>query len=79
MKRLLAPACLLILAGCSDRQGETFYLFRNSIAVGERVHVATFDAREGRSYNEENCILVRDLIQNQPDVRVVYWCTEEKP
>ena len=50
-----------------------------------RVHVATFDSCEHGGphpdpvtgivgYNEGNCEIACNLFQNQPGVRVTYWC-----
>ncbi len=39
-----------------------------------RVHVATFDADEKESYNQENCETARALFQARPGVSVRYWC-----
>lgn len=77
--RFLILAPLIMLTACERAESGTFYLFRTPVAGSERVHVATFDARDGRDYNEENCTVVRDLMQSQPGVQVSYWCTALKP
>lgn len=51
-----------------------FSLYRTSLAPGEKAHIATFDAREGDSYNRENCDVVRALMASQPGVSVTFWC-----
>jgi len=56
---------------------DVFTLYRSSaIRNGEtwRLHVATFDAKDGKEYNNENCEIARELFQKQPDVTVHYWC-----
>lgn len=55
---------------------DVYTLYRTSYIGGEtaRLHVATFDARWGHEYNQENCELARDLFHNQPGVSVKYWC-----
>lgn len=39
-----------------------------------RIHVATFDAAETEAYNSENCRIAAELFQQQPNVKVRYWC-----
>ena len=68
-------AMLIMLVGC----GESNYTLYRSSAVasgGEswRLHVASFDAKDGESYNRENCQIAQDLFQRQPGVTVKYWC-----
>lgn len=64
----------LLLAGCDDRSG-AFTLYRNSPAdAGMRVHIATFDAKDGDAYNRENCELAAKLFRSQPGVTVRFWC-----
>jgi hypothetical protein len=38
-----------------------------------RIHIATFDSKEGEEYNRENCELARSLFQAQPGVTVKFW------
>jgi hypothetical protein len=70
---LAISLCTLCLAGCSDSSAYTLY--RNS-ATDEnmRSHVATFDASDGKAYNQGNCEIARQLFQAQPGVTVRYWC-----
>lgn len=61
----------------SDRvpEAQVYTLYRNSAADRSmRLHVATFDATHGESYNRENCIIARNLFEGQPGVTVDYWC-----
>jgi len=39
-----------------------------------RIHVATFDAKDGAAYNSANCETGRTLFEAQPGVTVNYWC-----
>lgn len=39
-----------------------------------RLHVATFDATDGKDYNRENCQAAANLFVRQPGVTVRYWC-----
>lgn len=73
MVGLLAVSFLL---GCSGAQGSDSYtLYRNSILdPSMRIHVATFDAADGRSYNSENCAIAQSLFKSQSGVRTVFWC-----
>lgn len=54
---------------------ETVTLYRNSLLDRDiRIHIATFDASEGRAYNSENFELAAELFEAQPDVRTRFWC-----
>jgi len=72
MKKLILPLSLFLIA-CS--QSDTFTLYRNS-ALDEtmRLHVATFDSKDGEKYNQENCNIAKDLFQHQDGVKTKYWC-----
>jgi hypothetical protein len=57
----------------ADRTAYTLY--RNSVTDSAmRIHVATFDASEADSYNNENCQQAQTLFQQQLDVKVKFWC-----
>ena len=63
-----------------SEENEVATLYRSSV-VGDEYwyHIATFDARDkteqGRfDYNWKNCLIARDLFQNQIGVEVKYWC-----
>lgn len=81
MLRTIAIASTILLVGCEARPNETVYLYRSTVAgsPSESIHVASFDAKDGRAYNEENCMIVRGLMERQPGVVVGYWCTDEAP
>lgn len=54
-----------------------YTLYRSSATTGGakmRIHVATFDATEGPTYNRDNCGIARTLFQGQAGVTVTYWC-----
>jgi hypothetical protein len=64
---------LLLLSGCS--QSESYTLYRNSIADEfERIHVASFNAKEDEKYNQENCDIAKELFQKQDGVKTKFWC-----
>ena len=66
---------LVLLIGCGPRDGNIVTLYRSSAAVETlRIHVATFDADEPRSYNEENCRTAAELFASQGGVTVRYFC-----
>lgn len=66
---------LLTLSSCSPYDDSGIYtLYRGSILGDLRIHMATFDADEGESYNSYNCQLTADLIMAIPGVEVKYWC-----
>lgn len=76
MKKI-ALAVGLVLAGPTwgQNDGGIFTLYRNSVLDGSmRVHIATFDAREGRHYNAANCAIAADLFQEQDSVKTRFWC-----
>jgi hypothetical protein len=63
----------IVLLGCSDEN--IYTLYRDSPGFKDmRLHIATFDARESENYNNENCVLARDLFAAQQGVVVRYWC-----
>jgi hypothetical protein len=73
----LIPIALVLLAAFS---GDSIYiLYRNSPvpidnASLQRIHVATFDAKDGEAYNMGNCQIAEELFQKQSGVTVKYWC-----
>jgi major membrane immunogen (membrane-anchored lipoprotein) len=81
MSKSLVPviSTAVLLSACSTSESETYTLYRSSLADSSlRIHVATFDARDGEAYNRENCQIAMDLFQKQPGVRVRYWCEKGK-
>jgi major membrane immunogen (membrane-anchored lipoprotein) len=69
----------VLLSACSSGESETYTLYRNSVLDGGlRIHMATFDAKDGEAYNRENCQIAMDLFQKQPGVTVRYWCEKGK-
>lgn len=68
------------VSACSDlgfkvSEDQVYTLYRNSITdPGYRIHVATFDADEPDTYNQENCEIARELFRRQSGVKVRYWC-----
>lgn len=76
MKRMIAVAGALFVAGAANAAGDAPYtLYRGSVASDvQRVHVATFDAADGETYNRENCATAAGLFKQQPGVTVRYWC-----
>lgn len=76
-KHCLAMAATLsiFLPACSGNRGNVYTLYRTSpLDQKSRIHVATFDAKEGDAYNSENCQTVAELFQGQMGVRVKFWC-----
>jgi hypothetical protein len=70
------PLVVLLLMACGEN---SYTLYRSSPVPTDdlslrRVHVATFDAYENQSYNQENCQTAASLFQSQPGVIVKYWC-----
>jgi len=76
---------LLLLTGFPSLASEathivpetTYTLYRSSATVagaGMRIHIATFDSKDGANYNRDNCEITKNLFQKQPGVTVTYWC-----
>lgn len=63
---------ILLLVSLSFTQ--TFTLSRTSLVNDKSYHVATFDTKENAYYNCANCVIARNLFQNQSGVIVFYWC-----
>jgi len=62
-------------AAPDDNSGVVFTLYRNSAVNGTlRMHVATFDAADGKAYNLANCDHAADLFEVQPGVKTRFWC-----
>ncbi len=61
--------------GQEDTERTVYRLYRSSMVLKDaRLHVASFDAETGGTYNRENCETARDLFVRQPGVMVRYWC-----
>jgi hypothetical protein len=78
-RSLILPVVVGVVAGwvvCSWTSDRTAYThYRNSATgITERIHIATFDASEEDSYNNQNCQQAQTLFQQQPGVQVRYWC-----
>lgn len=74
--RLSGILLVAMLASCAPGGAEAYKLYRTSAVGPEEYEVATFDVREGRGYNRENCEAARMLFQNQPGVTVRYRCQQ---
>lgn len=76
MKILLALAGLLLASATGAAPpGATYTLYRSSaLDPAMRLHIATFDAAESGSYNQENCAQALALFQAQPGVKAKFWC-----
>ena len=80
---LLAVAILFVVVLYPRLFGPPVYtLYRNSVTdvnvtghSAVRIHVATFDANEAGSYNQENCEVASRLFK-QEGVRMNYWCEQ---
>ena len=68
---------LALLSGCGPSNREVYTLYRNSLLDPlMRIHVATFDANESGTYNQENCQVAAGLFQAQPSVTTRFWCEQ---
>jgi hypothetical protein len=77
MKMIVLLTVAIGMSGCAfGSDGDAATLYRNPIVgdPNERVHVATFDSKDGKSYNWTNCTTFADLVMQQEGVEVRYWC-----
>jgi hypothetical protein len=78
LKFFVFAFALFIFSTCSygsTPDGQIFTLYRNSMTnENMRIHVATFDASENEDYNHGNCEQAQLLFQNQPSVKIKFWC-----
>lgn len=73
IKAVIGTFLAVALAACN--QPDVHTLYRNSVLDPlMRIHVATFDAKDGKGYNSGNCEIVRSLLQEQEGVTTRYWC-----
>ncbi len=75
--KIIAIACLGFAALSASAQGNSsiYTLYRNSLMdPAMRIHIATFDAGDGREYNAENCNLTADFFAKHAGVKTRYWC-----
>ena len=71
--KFISLLSLLLLTACN--QSDTYTLYRNSVLDETmRLHVATFDSKDGDKYNQENCDIAKDLFQRQDGVITKFWC-----
>lgn len=76
-KFVLLSFAFFILGSCCKHANddESYTLYRTSVFEGVgRMHIATFNSKDGDSYNDENCNLAAKLFQNQPYVKTRIWC-----
>ncbi len=72
---IFAAAMLALAAAHASAAETTYTLYRNSVLDNAaRIHVGSFDAAEGATYNRDNCALVADLMQRQPGTKTRFWC-----
>ena len=72
---LLGFAVLPVVAIACGDSSSTFTLYRNGMVNDSlRIHVATFDAKDGPESNHDTCEQARELFQVQPSTRSRYWC-----
>lgn len=75
MKTLIISCWAVFAASAAMSAEGIFTLYRSSVVDPEmRIHVATFDASDGREYNAGNCQLAARLFLSQPGVKTLFWC-----
>ena len=73
MRSLMVLFAAVVLTSCG-LHSSTYTLYRSSVTGPMRIHVATFDSDNPEEYNRENCQVALELFQQQPGVKVRYWC-----
>ena len=79
MIKIILPLLIVFTAQFSNKsyadEKQILTLYRNSVTDSEmRIHIATFSAKHGYSYNSKNCFLAAKLFQNQKYVETRFWC-----
>ena len=79
MIKIISPLLIVFTALFSNKsyanEKQILTLYRNSVTDSEmRIHIATFNAKHGYSYNSENCFLAAKLFKSQPRVKTRFWC-----
>jgi hypothetical protein len=68
---------LFLLSAC--KTDDAYTLYRSSpILPDARIHIATFDAKDGANYNRDNCDLAKQLFSAQPGIITRFWCEKGK-
>jgi hypothetical protein len=77
LARVALLVLLLALQTCSQpaEAGNVYTLYRSSLANDSlRIHVASFNAAGGGTFNRDSCEYTRDLYQAQPGIKTRFWC-----
>ena len=77
MEIKLKKTVIILLLACVSCSNLTnvYTLYRSSVIYpNARIHVATFDSKDGADYNQENCETARNLFQSQEGVKTKFWC-----
>lgn len=70
-----ATACGSIGQAVAEPGSANYTLYRDSLTDRSmRIHIASFDAAEGKAYNRENCELAQQLFRAQSSVKTKFWC-----
>lgn len=71
----LTLSSLFLLSACGPLESDIYTLYRNSATDSNmRLHIATFNSKDGHDYNMENCDAAKSLFQAQPGVTTRFWC-----
>lgn len=74
LRALFSFSFVVLVAGC-DSGNDTFTLYRNSVIdENMRIHVSSFNAADGETYNRGNCEQAQQLFQAQLGVKTRFWC-----
>jgi hypothetical protein len=75
VKLLIAiVAASSLLSGCGETNNVYTLYQATFMNPNLRKHVATFDAADGRDYNNQNCHSTQYLYQQRYGVDEKYWC-----
>jgi hypothetical protein len=67
----------LLLSACGAPDDAVYTLYRDDVfGLHHRIHVASFDTRDSKEYNRENCEAAQALFQTQPGVTTRFWCEQ---
>jgi len=75
LSQIFSFGCVAAVLGCTSADDTAYTLYRSSVVLkNARMHVASFDAADGDTYNGENCHQAQALFQSQPSVETKFWC-----
>lgn len=75
MRKYILVSVIFLLTGCTPNDTEVYTLYRNSaFDQSSRIHVSTFDAKDGADYNKTNCDIAQSLFNSQKGIETKFFC-----